>query len=777
MLTGGGRFEAEVRRTSYGVAHVKSSTWGGIGFGQGYACAQDHAALIVDQVAKVRGARARYFGRGPGGAHVDSDIAYEVLGLHRAAAAALACQPDEIRELVEGYAAGINAWVAAPAAPPLPDWCSPAAGVLPVDATDIFAYLSDLTLAAGTRNLVPYIGGARPPGPDGPAPAPSLRLKGAGYGSSGWALGRSKTVSGNGMVMANPHFPWYGEARLWECHLTLPGQLDVYGVALVGSPGVQMGFNRHVAWAHTFSVGNRFTLYRYDLVPGHPTRYRYGDTTREMVERETVVEVLGDNGTIEREARSLWSTHHGPLLNMPIFGWSDQWAFSFRDANEANDRFLAQFLGMDRSGSLEELQEVFRRENGIPWVNTLASDVGGRTWYIDASRTPNLGEAGEASFRSRLASDPLTQLLYHNNVVLLDGSDPRCEWADEEGAPAPGLLPLAALPQIEREDWVTNSNESHWLTNPATPLEGFSALCGREHHGPNFRTRANLHALGTPGTGCDGRLTKNDVVSRVLSNRSVVATNLCAEVVARCRGTEPPMIGGRRVDLSAAADVLERWDHCYDLASTGAALWRETMASFTEEALVTPGTLFADTFEPAPPFSGPARLTPAPAEGPDPIVLAVAAAVLALESASVDIAAPLSEVQWVVRHGERIPVHGGQELDGVINVLEPEGKLPTTSLDPAPEPPARVEGRTERTGLREGGYAVTYGTTLLLVVEMTPEGPSAEGFLSYGQSSDERSVHYADQVELYVAKRPRPMLFDEEAIAADGELSTEIVRS
>jgi acyl-homoserine-lactone acylase len=776
-MMGEHRFEAEIRRTSYGVAHIRSSTWGGIGFGQGYACAQDNVALIVDQIAKVRGTRARLFGRGPAGAHVNSDFAYEVLGLRSAAPAALAAQPDEIRELVEGYAAGVNAWMSSPAALPLPDWCSPAAAIAPIEAADIFAYLSDLTLAAGARNFVPFIAGARPPGPEGPAPAPPLRMKGAGYGSSGWAIGRARTESGSGMVMANPHFPWYGEVRLWECHLTLPGELDVYGVTLVGSPGVQMGFNRDIAWSHTFSAGNRFTLYRHELVPGCPTSYRYGDATRDMVERRVGIEVLGEDGEIEHEERSLWSTHHGAVLNMPIFGWSDQWAFSFRDANDGNDRFLAQFLGMNRSRSLDQFQAVFREENGIPWVNTLASDTSGRTWYIDASRTPNLGAGGEAWFRSRLDSDPLTRLLFDNKVALLDGSDPACEWADEAGAPAPGLLPFAGLPQIERDDWVTNSNESHWLTNPAAPLEGFSALFGREHHGPKFRTRANLHALSTPGSGPQGRLTKSDVIERVLSNRSVAAMTLCTEIVARCRAAGSAVIGNHEVDISRAAEILERWDRCFDLASRGAALWRETMASFPEDALATAGTLFADTFDPlAPPFGGPSRLVPPPQSGSDPVVLAVAKAILALESASIDLDAPLSASQWVMRGDERIPVHGGQEVDGVINVLESEGTLPTTSMEPAPEPSAPVEGRTERTGLRQGGYAATYGTTLLMVVDMAPDGPTAEGFLSYGQSADPRSPHYADQVGLYVAKRLRPMLFEEAAITADENLVIETVR-
>jgi acyl-homoserine-lactone acylase len=158
----------------------------------------------------------------------------------------------------------------------LPTWCPPAAAIGTVEAADVYAYAGDLTLAGGTRNLIPYIATAQPPGHDGPAAAPPIPPSGSGMASNAWAVGGERSASGHGMVMANPHFPWYGEARLWECHLVLPGQLDVYGTSLIGTPGVQIGFNRHVGWAHTFSVGNRFTVYKLELLPGEPTSTAMG---------------------------------------------------------------------------------------------------------------------------------------------------------------------------------------------------------------------------------------------------------------------------------------------------------------------------------------------------------------------------------------------------------------------------------------------------------------------------------------------------------------------
>ena len=139
-------------------------------------------------------------------------------------------------------------------------------------------------------------------------------------------------ASGHGMVMANPHFPWYGEARLWECHLTIPGTIDIYGVSLLGTPGVQMGFNRGVAWAHTFSIGNRFTVYRLALDPGDPTHYRYGDETRAMTSATVTVPVRRDDGSVTDHVQTVWRSHYGPMLNLPLFGWNTELAFAFRDA-------------------------------------------------------------------------------------------------------------------------------------------------------------------------------------------------------------------------------------------------------------------------------------------------------------------------------------------------------------------------------------------------------------------------------------------------------------
>ncbi len=781
-VAGNDTYEADIRWTTHGVAHIRAESWGDLGFGQGWACARDQLPAIADQIVKVRSERALHFGRGPLDAHVASDFGYLGLGVMEMGERIREAQPPHIRELVSGYVAGYNTrLLEAHEEGSLPGWCrdsvdpSPMAGrpdcgrwIRPIDERDFYAHLADVTLMASGRNLAGLIGRAEAPGPDGPAaPSPVEAMGGSAPGASnGWAFGGDATASGHGLVVANPHFPWYGEARFWECHLQIPGQLDVYGVSLLGAPGVQMGFNEGLAWAHTFSCGHRFTVQRLDLVPGEPTSYRHGDEQRAMTPTDHRIEVRQDDGSVETLDRTLWRSHHGPMINLPLLGWGLELGFTYRDANVDNTSVLAQFLGMCQATDLDSFKEVFADVQGLPWVNTLAADRSGRCWYVDASATPRLSEEAQQRFRERVETDLVAALLLQNRVALLDGSDPGDDWLDAPGARSPGLEPFESLPQLERRDAVVNANDSHWLTHPDDRLEGYPVLCGFERTGRSLRTRQNLRVAHE--LAATGKVTPESAIEAMLSNESLSAELLVDQVVERCREAGTVTVGGQEVDLAAVADVLEQWDRRYDLDSVGAALWREVLGGLPETALRDAGPLFSVPFDPDDPVATPHTLA-APAEaGPaaDPFAQAAGRAVLALTEAGVPLDAPLGDVQWAQRGDARIPVHGGGEVEGLLNVLTPYGALPSASLEPGPPKAAPLPER-ERTGLAAGGYQCDYGTSFLMAVELTDDGPEGIGLLAYGQSGDPASPNHRDGTEAYAAKQVRPLLFREEDIEAD----------
>ncbi len=777
-------YQAEITWTTHGVPHVKASDLANLGFGQGWACARDHFAAIADHALKVRSERAKHFGRGDNDKHLHSDLGYLALETTRRAEQMRSRQADEIIQIVEGYAAGVNAWFAEAGREGVAPWCRDADWIRPLSALDLWRVYVDLSIMASGRNLVEYIGSASPPGVVGhepTPPAPPEPLTGEGHmASNGWALGSATTYNGRGMVMANPHFPWWGEGRFWECHLTVPGDLDVYGVALAGTPLVQMGFNEGVAWSHTFSCGHRFCVYKLELTKGDATGYRYGDQERAMIPTVHRVEVAGGGASSVIE-RTLWSTHYGPMLNLPMLGWSDAYAFTYRDANLDNDRFLRQELAMDRARSVDDLKRAFEAHQGIPWVNTLAADSSGKCWYIDASSTPNLSGKARSGFLERLETDPITRLAFDLRVALLDGSDPTYEWQDEPGAPAPGLLPFCDLPQVERTDHVFNSNDPYWLPNAAFQLPEHQTMCGLYHRPLSARTRMNAVLLGSgsPVARLASRrgVTPDDVFEAAFGNHSLVAEELLDAMIERLGNVGTLSVDDRDTDLRDAVAVLRSWDRRFGIDSVGAVLFRELIGSFSAAELADAGTLWANPFDPTDPVGTPNGLASPPEGHPDPIAVGLARALHTLEAAGIDPATPLGEVQFADRGGQRVPIHGGYEPEGVANVIASVGTLARADLEPGPELPDPIPGRTERTGIRVGGYPAVYGVSFVMLVSFGDSGPEGRGLLVYGQSANPESPHHADQLRDWSSKQLRPLRFSEAAIAADSSRQVRTVRS
>jgi acyl-homoserine-lactone acylase len=53
---------ADIRRTAFGVPHIRAENERGLGFGIGYAYAQDNLCLLANEIVTVNGQRSRYFG-------------------------------------------------------------------------------------------------------------------------------------------------------------------------------------------------------------------------------------------------------------------------------------------------------------------------------------------------------------------------------------------------------------------------------------------------------------------------------------------------------------------------------------------------------------------------------------------------------------------------------------------------------------------------------------------------------------------------------------------
>jgi acyl-homoserine-lactone acylase len=763
------RYSAEIRRTSHGIPHIKAKDMGGLGFGEGYAFAQDHLCSLADQVVKVRGERARYFGPGANNRHLNSDIAFRALGIYEQARSMLQSVPEEQREMIEGYVAGYNQYLSEVGANGVPGWCRGQEWVFPITAEDLMAYNQSVVVTS--VNFADMIATATPPKSE-TARAEQVSFPDFEQASNGWAIGSERSASGRGMLLANPHYPWVGSNRFWEKHLVIPGQLDVYGVGLLGSPGVAIGFNRAVAWTHTVSAGKRFTLYTLDLAPGNPTRYMYDGKEREMTSKVISVAARQPDGSVKQIEQRVFFSHYGPILNLPGFGWTAKRAVTIRDANANNVSAQAQWLAMNRARSLEEFKEAHAKYNAMPWVNTIAASADGRAWYADTSATPNLKPAALAAWIKRRETDPLTRTAWQRGLVLLDGSDSQYEWADDP-ATRPGVIPYSRMPQLERKDFVFNANDSFWLANPRQLLTGFSPLHGAEGTARSLRTRMNVLLLDDMRqdgpAGNDGKFTLDELAAAALSNRSLSAELARGELVKRCQVTPSVTLDGRVVDLRQACRILAAWDGRYEVSSVGPALWREFITQYEPAELQRDGALFQSAFNPADPVNTPNTLAPDKAGEPQSL-LRLARAAQALEQAGVAIDAPLGKAQYSDRNGRRIPIHGGEgAYEGITNFVNYASNGTTLEPDPAYE---RVKGSRF---LTKDGYPVNRGSSFVMALEYTARGPRAQAFLTYSQSGDPASPLYYDQTELFSVKKWRRILYMEAEIKADPNLKTRTV--
>ncbi len=763
-----------IERTTYGIAHVSAADDEGIGYGVGYAYAQDNLCQTAEQLLTLRGERTRYLGTDGSGelglgrlpnpqidlfirAHMDD------AALERAAATT----GPELQAALRGYVAGYNRYLQDTPDAARPASCRGKPWVGPMTAADMRRATEQSMILGGLGAFAGAVLAAEPPAapaqssraPTAPSgmPPPAVPLdaavaelggyrfndnpQGSEFGSNGWAFGKNATPDGRGLVLGNPHFPWFGPNRFWEVHLTIPGRLDVMGTAGSMNPVVTIGFNHDVAWTHTVSTGKRFTLYELKLDPADPTAYLVDGRSKKMVAQR--VEVPGT-----AVAKTFYTSDWGPLIAIPRAGlsWTATTAYALRDANTLNMRAGDAWMAMGRAKNIAELRAAMGRQ-AIPWVNTIAADRNGNAMYADLSVVPDVS----AEQLKRCAPSPAAAALFAAaGLPVLDGSRSDCAWNRDPAAIAPGLLPAGRMPVVVTPDWVANSNDSYWLANPGiAPMADVSPLVGAIGTPQRLRTRSAILEIRGRLDGSDG-LPGNHMGADELAQIIFRDTNLAGRLVmddlvtACAAGVAAPVAAtaGSAVlpaDTATGCRVLAAWDRTANANSAGAPLFRE----FWRKARNIP-KVWRVPFDASQPVTTPSGLDMATPATRDAVWKALADAVGIVRTAGFAPDVALGVPQSRVVHGERIALHGGDEFEGVLNKLETQGQ-PTIDAK---------------------GYAVNYGSSYLQIVGFDDRGPVARGILTYGQSSEPDAPHAFDQLPLFAAKRWLALPFHPADVAA-----------
>lgn len=716
---------AQIRRTSFGVPHILAKDERGLGYGIGYAYAQDNLCLLASEVLTVNGERSRYFG-GDGKTveqrdNLSSDLFFTWLNEPAAVDDFLQAQPVAVRDLLDGYASGYNRALGERRAEGLPAECGAGDWVRPISSRDLIKLTRRLLAEGGVGQFVEAVVAATPPKLAAQRPVVDYSVAlarqaqfAAERGSNAVAVGSERSANGRGLLLANPHFPWVGGMRFYQMQLTIPGQLDVMGAALPGLPVVNIGFNRHLAWTHTVDTSKHFTLYRLQLDPKDATRYLVDGQSLPLERKQLKVMVKGKDGTLSEVERTIHLSKFGPVVQWPgRLDWDNQAAYSLRDANLDNTRVLQQWYRINRTDSLETLKASVGRLQGIPWVNTLAVDAAGQALYLNQSVVPYVDQALLAQCSNPAASGPL---------VVLDGSRSACQWKVDAQAAQPGIFPASLLPSLERRDYVQHANDSAWMANPAQPLTGFSPLVSRADQPLGMRSRFALQRLQGRG-----KLGVAELRRMVFDDEVYQASLLLPDLLQWCKGVE--------ADLESVCASLRDWNGKADLDSGVGLLHFMNIA----DALAEHPQSWRVPFDPADPQHTPRGLAVEQAAVGKLLREAALASLAQVGEAGIT-----ADQRWgqIQQAADGTPVPGGPQGLGVYNAM--------VSVPVGP-----------------GKRLVVSGSSYLQVVSFTEQGPKAQGLLAFSQSSEQASAHAADQTRAFAAKQLAPIPFTEAQIKAD----------
>lgn len=722
--------QAQIRWTRYGIPHIQAKDERGLGYGIGYAYARDNACLLAEEVVTARGERSRYFGvdgkSSAGIGNLPSDFFYTWLNDSDALQRMHGAQPKPIRDLLDGYAAGYNRWL----------WDTQAAGtqcagkpwLRPLEADDLLRLTRRLLVQAGAGQFAEAMLAAVPPGQtaalvsDAEVVAAMQRRETfhQDHGSNAVAVGSERSADGNGLLLGNPHFPWSGSLRFYQMHLTIPGRLDVMGAALPGLPLVNIGFSRDLAWSHTVDTSSHFTLYRLDLDPQDNRRYRVDGQSRPLKEVTLRVRIREADGHMGMRSHTLYESEYGPLLSVPgKMPWDARQAFALRDANLNNDRVLQQWYAIDHARSIEELRDSIERIQGIPWVNTLATDAKGQVLYLNQSVVPHLS--------AQQLADCAIPAFEKQGLTVLEGNRRACNWSNAPAARHVGLTPPTEMPALLRADFVQNSNDSAWMSNPAQPLTGFSPLVSRDSIPVSARARFALERLQG-----DGKIAPEDLQKMVTDNRVYLADLLMDDLLQLC---QPAPEG-----TAAACAALGAWDRHVNIDSNPGFAYFQAFVDRFEKI----PDAWRRPFDPKLPLATPSGIALDKPEVRRQAQAALLEAAREIDARDITADETWGQLQVVGKAGARLGIPGGAGQDGVYNAIHSEWQ--------------------------GDHYRVLSGSSYIQLVDFTEDGPVARGLLAFSQSSEPGSPHHRDQTELF-ARQEWPLLpFTEEQITADPQL-------
>lgn len=421
---------AAVRRDQRGIPYITAANDRDVYFMQGYVTASDRLWQMDLLRRLARGETAELFGR----ATLEEDKRWRRFNFAKVAEASLQHLSPELREALDSYARGVNAYIASLTDETLPvefkilqykprPWAATDTIVIGKILADALSttWRNDLTRASLqglpaekaaelTSAVTPYdvvlfgkdtTDRGKSPGRSPVALANglidaadremavrqrSLELVGL-YAeelaaSNNWVISGKRTADGRAMLANDPHLQPAAPGIWYMVELRAPG-LHVAGVTLPGAPGVVLGHNDSIAWGATNVGPDVQDLYEETF--DEQGRYKTGSGWSEPVRRTETIKIRASalKPDTTAEEFQVVETRNGPvILEQNSKRYALRWT-----ALDPRNVDLEAFFRLNRAANWDDFRSALRTYGGAT-QNFVYADIKGHIGWYAAGRIP-----------------------------------------------------------------------------------------------------------------------------------------------------------------------------------------------------------------------------------------------------------------------------------------------------------------------------------------------------------------------------------------------------
>ncbi|MFC2098648.1 penicillin acylase family protein [Bacteroidota bacterium] len=412
VVIGGLQGKAEVLRDTFGIPHIYAENPEDLYRVTGYVMAQDRM-WQMDLLRRVATGRlSEMFGKDM----LDADQLFRALRIEDKSRLIMARSEPEIIDCINAFSEGINQYLS-DNAKKLPfefavlsykpePW-------LPIHTVNLIGYMSWSSSAAWGNEpalyrisqlvdslrileLIPDLSIQQPIFPDFMIEGdlhPELDLLSESTiindlgievftGSNNWAVSGDRSFNGFPIVSNDMHLALNMAPGVWyQMHQVIPGELNVSGIVLPGTPFVNVGHNDSIAWGMTYVSVDDIDFYLETINPADTNQYMLNGDWLDMEIREETIKIKGG----EIETRINRFTHRGPVISS--FKNIEDKVISMRwTGNEYSNELKTVYL-IDRANNIYEFREALRTWTTIS-TNSICGDAAGNIGLFVAAGVP-----------------------------------------------------------------------------------------------------------------------------------------------------------------------------------------------------------------------------------------------------------------------------------------------------------------------------------------------------------------------------------------------------